>query len=225
MCIRLDFKDAYAFAAIPARVLLENRNWEEAANLEIRPENFPWNKFPWEKANIHFTRVLGAAHTGNLNAANNELNNLKIIHDTLIKQGNNYQANLVDIQWKSGKAWVLLREKKYSGALDLMKEAADMEDATQKHPVTPGEVLPARELLGDMLMEMGYYARALEAYQADLQLHSKRFNGLYGAGLAAKKYGDTAQAKLYFRQLSDQCVSHSHRPELIEARLYLKSNL
>jgi len=218
----VDFKDAYAFAAIPARVLLENRNWKEAANIEIHPELFPWNKFPWEKANTHFARVLGSVHTGNLNAANNELNNLKIIHDTLVRQGNNYQANLVDIQWKTGKAWLLLKEKKYSGALALMKEAADMEDATQKHPVTPCELIPARELLGDMLMEMGYFARALDVYQADLQLHSKRFNGLYGAGLAAKKSGDTTLAKLYFRQLSDQCVINSKRPELIEARVYLK---
>jgi tetratricopeptide (TPR) repeat protein len=161
-------------------------------------------------------------HEGDLNTANSELSKLKIIHDTLVQQGNNYQANMVDIQWKTGKAWVLLKEKKYSGALALMKEAADMEDATQKHPVTPGEVIPARELLGDMLMEMGYYARALEAYRADLQLHSKRFNGLYGAGLAAKKSGDTAQAGFYFRQLSDQCVINSKRPELNEVRAYLK---
>jgi tetratricopeptide (TPR) repeat protein len=220
----VDFKVAYAFAAIPARVLLENRNWGEAAHLEIHPEHFPWEKFPWEKAIIHYARILGSVHAGNLKVANNELNNLKIIHDTLVQQGNSYQANLVDIQWKTGKAWMLLKEKKYSGALALMKEAADMEDATQKHPVTPGEVIPARELLGDMLMEMGYYVRALEAYQADLQLHAKRFNGLYGAGLAAKKSGYTAQAKLYFGQLSDQCITYSKRPELNEARLYLKKD-
>jgi hypothetical protein len=218
----VDLKEAYAFAAIPARVMLENRNWEGASNLEIHPEHFPWEKFPWEKAIIHYTRVLGSAHSGNLSAASAELNNLKIIHDTLVKQGNSYQANLVDIQLKSGKAWMLLKDRKYSAALGLMKEAADMEDATQKHPVTPGEVVPARELLGDMLMEMGYYARALEAYQADLLLHSHRFNGLYGAGLAAKKSGDTAKARLYFRQLSDQCVLNSKRPELLEARIYLK---
>src|SRR5947208_14454220 len=95
------------------------------------------------------------------------------------------------------------KDGKYGKALKLMISAADMEDATQKHPVTPGEVIPARELLADMLMDMGYKEKALASYQADLKLHPKRFNGLYGAGLASEKCGDKKNAAYYYRELSD----------------------
>jgi hypothetical protein len=116
----------------------------------------------------------------------------------------------------------LFKQGKNKQALDLMSAAADMEDATEKHPVTPGEVIPARELLGDMFMQTGSYAKAFEAYQKDLNRHARRFNGLYGAGLAAEKSGDTGNAKIYYQQLSDQCIASSSRPELTHARLFLK---
>jgi tetratricopeptide (TPR) repeat protein len=103
-----------------------------------------------------------------------------------------------------------------------MNIAADMEDATEKHPVTPGEVVPARELLGDMLSKAGRYPEALTAYEEDLKRHPNRFNGLYGAGFAAEKSGDPAKAKSYYQQLSDICITGSTRPELIAARNYLK---
>jgi len=97
-----------------------------------------------------------------------------------------------------------------------------MEDATEKHPVTPGEVLPARELLGDMLLEMHLNSKALAAYQSDLLGHPNRFNGLYGAGSAAEKSGDIAKADFYYRKLSDLCANNSTRPELTIARVFLR---
>jgi tetratricopeptide (TPR) repeat protein len=104
-----------------------------------------------------------------------------------------------------------------------MIAAAELEDATEKNPVTPGEVIPARELLGDMLYEMGYTEKALKAYQADLENHPNRFNGLFGAGLAAEKSGDKEKAGYYYRQLSNISSSRSSRPELAAARLFLKN--
>jgi tetratricopeptide (TPR) repeat protein len=219
----VDFKAAYAFAAIPSRYLLENKMWRDAANLEIRPVDFPWEKFPWQKAILHFTRLLGSVHIGNLDSAGVELEKLKSIRDMLAKQNDPYKANQVAIQIKASEAWMLFKEGRNKKALELMNSAADMEDATEKSPVTPGEVIPARELLSDMLMEMGYTIKALGVYQQDLKTHPNRFNGLYGAGLAAERTGDRGKARFYYQQLSDICAVSSTRSELAAARLFLKN--
>ena len=218
----VDFKVAYAFTAIPSRYLLENKMWKAAANLEIHPVDFPWEKFPGETANIHFARLLGAVHTGMMDSARNELKKLEMIYGILTKEYDFYKASLVKIQIDASEAWILFKEGKNSEALSLMNSAADMEDATEKHPVTPGEVIPARELLGDMLMLMGYTAKASEAYQEDLKKHQNRFNGLYGAGLAAEKSGNKESAGFYYRQLLNISTPNSNRPELAAARLFLK---
>ncbi len=217
-----DFKVAYAYAAIPARYLLENKMWKEASDLEILPAAFPWEKFPWQKAIFHFTRILGSVQTGNLDSASTELKKLGSIYDILAKEKDFYKANMVEIQIKASEAWILFKEGENKKALELMDSAADMEDATEKSPVTPGEVIPARELLGDMLMQMGYAAKALEVYKADLKNHPNRFNGLFGAGLAAEKSGDKEKARFYYRQLLDVCAINSTRSELATARLFLK---
>lgn len=216
-----NFKVAYAFAAIPARYVLENRMWKEAASLEIYPLSFPWGKFPWQEAIIHFARVLGAVHTGLRDSAMSELDKLKILRDTLQRQGDKYKANEVDIQIMASEAWMLFKAGKYSSALEHMISAADREDATDKNPVTPGEVIPARELLADMLLEMGYKEKALTAYQEDLVTHPNRFNALYGAGLSSEKCGDKKNAVSYYRQLAQICSGNSRRPELAAARQYL----
>ncbi len=218
-----DFKVAYAFAAIPARYALEKKMWKEATHLPFQPAAFPWEKFPWQKAIVHFARVLGMIHTGNLDGARLEIRNLKIIYDTLLNQKDHYKANLVDIQIRSSEAWLLFKRGKMNQALILMDSAANQEDATEKHPVTPGDVIPARELLGDMLLEMGDAAQALKAYQMDLEKHPNRLNGLYGAGLAAEKSGDFEKAKIYYRQVSAQCVPGASRPELVHARTFFNS--
>jgi tetratricopeptide (TPR) repeat protein len=104
-----------------------------------------------------------------------------------------------------------------------MTTAADIEDKTQKHPVTPCEVLPARELLADMLLEMNQPEKALVAYEADLKKHPNRFNGLYGAGIAAEKLKNDDKAKAYYQQLINISNSaHASRPEIQHARKYLK---
>ncbi len=219
-----NFKVAYSFASIPARYVLENKMWKEAASLEISSANFSWEKFPWQKAIIHFARCLGAVHTDQLNLAKAEWNELKRLHDELKKQKDTYKANQVDIQIKASQAWIQWKEGKNKEALDNMNLSADMEDKTQKHPVTPGEVLPARELLGDMLMEMNNPGKALEMYEASLKKRPNRRNSLYGASVAAEASGKTDLAKSYakqFRDLTGKDIPGSH--ELISETIASKN--
>lgn len=218
----VNFKDAYAFAAIPARYLLENKIWNEASHLEIHPVHFPWQKFPWQKAIVLFTRLLGSVHTGNLALARAELKNLNTIHDTLMNQKDLYKATQVQIQIKTSEAWILFKEGKATAALEHMNVAVDLEDKTEKHPVTPGEVIPAKELLGDMLLEMNKADKALEAYEGSLKTHPNRFNALYGAGLACQRTNNVERAKYYYQQLTGIVNSTgSNRPELEVAKLFL----
>src|SRR5579871_3028255 len=219
----VNFKDAYAFAAIPARYFLENKMWKEAAGITLSPVDFPWQKFPWQEAIIHFARLLGSAHINDLNLARAELKDLNIIYDTLTAQKDLYKANQVMIQIKSGEAWILFEEKKMSEALQMMTTAADMEDRTEKSPVTPGEVIPAKELLADMLMQLNKPDEALKAYEADLKNHPNRFNGLYGAAQASERLNNTEKAKHYYQQLILIANSSStKRSELKTAESFLK---
>ena len=158
--------------------------------MQLHPANFPWNKFPWQEGIIHFARLLGAVHIGNIGAAQSELTKLNQLHDTLQKQKELYKVNQVAIQIKAGEAWIKFATGKKAEALSLMKTAADMEDSTSKHPVTPGEVLPERELYADMLLQMKQNEDALQVYEAVLQKSPNRFNSLYGAGDAAERSGN-----------------------------------
>jgi len=158
-----------------------------------------------------------------MDSANAELKKLNVIYDTLVNQKDSYKANQVLIQIKASEAWIKFKQGKNNEALELMNLAADMEDKTEKHPVTPGEVIPARELLGDMLLQMNKPDKALEAYEADLKKHPNRFNGLYGAGLSAEKSGNPKKAGFYYQQLLTVVNQvNSTRPELISIKLFLE---
>ena len=221
----VNFKVAYAFAAIPSRYLLENKNWKEAASLKAHDENFSWKEHPWQEAIIHFTRLMGSVHIGNIASAKEELKELNLLHNKLIEQKDSYKANQVQIQIKASEAWISLKEGKHDEAVALMKFAADLEDKTGKHPVTPGEVIPARELLGDLLLQINKPDQALEVYEAVLKKNPNRFNALYGAGLAAEKSGNVEKAKSYYRQLLTMAKgSNSNRPELNAIKLYLNES-
>ncbi|GAB3868986.1 hypothetical protein GCM10028824_15210 [Hymenobacter segetis] len=220
-----NFKVAYAFAAIPARYLLENRRWQEAAALEINRPDFPWQDFPWQRAIVHFTRALGLVHSNKVVAAKAELQALKELQGKLLAQKDEYKARQVEIQVKAAEAWILWREGQGDAALELMHAAADLEDGTEKHPVTPSEVLPARELLGDMLLQFNKPQEALMAYEANLRKHPNRFNGLCGAGLAASRAGDAAKATRYYQQLLRVAnLAKSDRPEIAAAQQFLQAH-
>ncbi len=219
----VNFKDAYAFTAIPSRYVLENKLWKEAAILPLHPVAFPWEKFPWQEAIIHFTRLMGNVHTGNMDSANAELGKLNKLHNILVEQKDSYKANQVQIQINTAKAWILFANGNKKEAEQLMLTAADMEDNTEKHPVTPGEVIPARELLADMLLQMNQPQKALLAYEADLKTHPNRFNGLYGAGLSAQLSNNSEKAATYYQRLLETCHSPgANRQELSEAKTFLR---
>ncbi|MGJ7033227.1 hypothetical protein [Niabella hirudinis] len=218
-----NFKVAYAFAAMPARYVLENRQWEAATTLQPASGSIAWDRYPWQMAIIHFARALGAVHTGQVGKARKALDTLQRLQAQLIKQSDSYAANQVAIQAKAAEAWILFKEGNNQAALALMQLAADMEDKTGKHPVTPGEVLPARELLGDLLLEMNQPEAALAVYEADLLTHPNRFNGVYGAGQAAIKSGKPEKAHTYFQQLLTITDNgRSARPEIARVKMYLQ---
>lgn len=221
----LNFKVFYSLASIPTRYALERRDWTAAAKLELSPARFAWEKFSWEKSNVNLGRLLGAVHTHQLTAARQELKELQRNYEMLLNAKENYKANLVNIQIKIGEGWIRFAEGKKEEAITLMITAADMEDATEKHPVTPGEIIPARELLGDMYLAMGESAKALVEYEANLKRHQNRFNGLYGAGLAAEQSGDLNRATTYYKKLLALAGTlENHRPELQLAKSFLTVN-
>src|SRR5262245_27629122 len=143
---------AYAFAAIPARYVIERRQWAEASTLEAQPATFPWNRFSWARAIIYYARGVCAAHKGDVAAARAEEEKLAALaRDATDARGYNW-ADQIEIQKQTVAAWAAYADGKKDRALEVMRAAADLEDRTDKHPVTPGSIIPAREMLGELLV-------------------------------------------------------------------------
>jgi tetratricopeptide (TPR) repeat protein len=217
------FKCAYSFAAIPARWALERRKWSEAAELMLEPADFPWPRFPWAQAITHFARAIGAARSRDADKARHEIAKLAEIQKLQTGVKDNYDwATQVEIQRRGAAAWLAKIEGRNQEALDLMRSAADLEDSTDKHPVTPGAVVPARELLGDLLLDLNQATDARKEYERSLEVSPNRFNSLYGAARAAELEGNKIRAKLLYQLLMDNCRRGDiSRPELQHAREYL----
>ena len=216
------FQAAYAFAAIPARYTLERRRWSEAAALTVTPTTFPWSRFPWSEAVTHFARAMGSARSGNVANARKDIEKLESLQDALVKAKDSYWAKQVDIQRRVATAWYLRTERKNDEALQLMQSAADLEDSTDKHPVTPAPIQPARELLGEMLLELGDPAQALKEFEVSHRIEPNRFRGLYGAAKASQTAGDREKARHYYQRLVSLCErADTDRPEIKEAKAYL----
>ena len=212
----------YAVGTSPARYAVERHQWAEAAALAVRPDTFPGGRWAWTEANLHFARALGLSHTGKTEAARTEVEKLASLRDTLTEISDKYWADQVEIQRESAEAWISLAEGKGEEALRRMRSAADHEDRTDKHPVTPGLILPARELLGEMLLELKQPAQAVVEFEATLRAAPNRFNALSGAARAAKLSGDIEKAKSYSTKLLATCDhADGDRPELQDARSLL----
>ncbi len=212
----------YASGSSPARYAVERHRWAEAATLTVPPNTFPRERYAWTEANLHFARALGASHIGNTEAAQKDLQQLGLIREILTQENNKYWADQVDIQREITAAWVTLAEGKREEALQQMRSAADHEDRTDKHNVTPGVILPARELLGEMLLELKQPAQAVVEFEATLHTAPNRFNALSGAARAAKLSGDSEKAKSYYAKLLTICEhADEDRPELRDAQAFL----
>jgi len=221
-----NFAAAYALNAIPVRVALENKQWESATNLTLPSIDFSWEKLSWETAILHFGKALGFSHIGNVEAAENELETLESLHLNLINTNEEYKSKQVNVQVLAAKAWIEFEKGNKEEALIFMKKSAYLESQTTKHPVTPGEVLPAEELLGDLLLALNNPAAALEAYKANLKTRPNRFNSIYGAAIASKDSGNQEKALFYFKELLKLTEnSNSDRTELKEARVFIENNI
>jgi tetratricopeptide (TPR) repeat protein len=206
----------------PARYAVERHRWDEAAALAVPPNTFPGGRWAWTEANLHFARALGASHTGKTEAARQDLQQLTSLRDTLIQNNDKYWADQVDIQRESATAWIRLAEGKREEALRQMRSAAEHEDSTDKHNVTPGVILPARELLGEMLLELKLPTQAISEFETTLRTAPNRFNALAGAARAARLSGDNEKARAYYAKLLALCErADGDRPELQDARSLL----
>jgi len=217
-----NFKVAFTYAASPARYALERRQWIEASQLTLLSSDFPWQDFGWARSIHHFARGIGAARSDQLDLATQELELIEEIAATLPAATSPYFREEVFVHADAVSSWIFLGEGDTARALRLAERAADREDAVDKHPVTPGEVLPARELFADMLLRLERPDDALEQYQTVLAGSPNRANALLGAARAAAGAGDTAAAAGYYTVLLDQAASgDSSRDGLQEAREYI----
>ena len=215
-------KGAYPSAAIPARFYLESRNWSEAAKVTLQSSDYPLEEYPWSNGIIFFARALGSIHIGDLASSKIALEQLNTCHNLLLADNDTYMANQVSIMYKAASAWVQYYEGNSKKALATMESAAEMEGKTEKQSLTPGEVLPAQELLGDLLLKMGMAEDALEAYELNLKIRPRRFNSLYGAALASKESGQLNKADRYFKELLELSQNADvERLEILEAKTYL----
>ena len=214
------FAGAYALAVSPARYAVERGDWKRAAAIPVRP-----SKFAYADAMTHFARALGSARSGDPAAAMADLAKVAELREKLRQAKDAYWTEQVDIQWQVANAWVLHAEGKQDQALKAMAAAADAEDKTEKHPVTPGVPTPARELYGAMLLERGMAAEALVAFEATMRKEPNRFNAIAGAAKAAARVGDAAKAREYAEKLVAMTRdADTVRPDLAAARAQLARN-
>jgi hypothetical protein len=212
---------SFALAASPARYMVERGDWSGATELQVRP-----TKFPHVMAITHFARALGAARSGKPDAAKADIAKLAELRDKLREAKDAYWAQQVDIQWQVATAWLLYAQGKPDDALKAMAAAADAEDKTEKAPVTPGPLAPARELYGAMLLERGMAKEALAAFEATLKKEPNRLGATIGAAKAAEKVGDAAKAREHYAAVVALAQGADPvRSEIVSARAFMaKSN-
>ena len=217
-----NFIAAYAFAAIPSRFALERGDWKQAAGLELSPAGLSWNKFPQAESILVFSRGLGAARSGNTAAARKDAERLQALRDSMTAAKIGYWAGQANIQFQAVNAWIALAEKRNDEAVKLMSAAAEAEEASDKHAVTPGNVATSRELLGEMLMALNRPEQAFVEFERSLKRDPNRLREIYGAARAAEASGDRETARDYYTRLLALTANHdTERPELTRAKVFL----
>lgn len=220
------FSVAYAATAIPARYALERRQWQDAASLKLpgKAEMLAsLDQYQWGRAHVYFARAVGAARSGQVASARDALDRLTAIRSAIAVPAGTYDwANQVEIQRLVAAAWVAQAEGRKADALATMRQAAELDDRSEKHPVTPGQILPAREQLGELLLEQGNAPGALAEFRAALERAPNRFGSIYGAARAAQASGDKEAAAAYYRQLA-VLPADADRAGIAEAKAFLGS--
>ena len=210
---------AYALAASPARYAVERGDWHSAAALEVKPSTLSYTD-----AMTWFAKGLGAARSGDTALARTAIAELTTCRDRLREKKDAYWSGQVDIQSMIVTAWLQLAMDQPDAALKTMSDAADAEDRTEKHPVTPGQLTPARELYGAMLLQLGKSAEALTAFEATMAKEPNRLDAILGAADAAGASGDAAKARQYYAAATALASDASvDRPAIVKARAYLAS--
>ena len=213
------FVAPYAATSMPARYALERGQWKEASQLPVTPTTYPF-----VAAITHFARALGAARSGDVAGAQKDADVLAELHKKLQDAKNNYWATEVEVQRLAATGWIAFAQGKKDEGLKLMRAAADLEDKNEKHIVTPGRVLPARELLGEMLLEAKQPKEALAEFEASQKREPNRFRNYLGAATAADAAGDKAAAAKYWKQLVALAAKgDGTRPEIKRAKAVLAS--
>jgi len=213
------FAAGYGLLAIPARWTLERRDWKGAADLRLPAAELPWDRYSYAPATTYFAQAVGAARSGQLDRARAALGKLKDVQVALASApppGYDWPSE-VEAMRLAAAAWIAYGDGRKDEAVLLARAGADLEDKTGKHPVTPGSVLPARELLADLLLAEGRPADALREYEVSLREAPARFNSLVGAARAAEQAKEVKRAREYWQQLLAQTVAGSKRPEIAEA--------
>jgi len=200
------FGAAFAYAAMPARIALERANWKEAANLPLHPkaDAYPWSRYPQAEAINAFARGVGSARSGDIAGAKKEHARLVALRDAAKERKLTYWVEQIDIQADVVHGLTVLAEGKGAEGSELLRAAAAREDATEKHAVTPGPLLPARELLADVLLAAKKGSEALREFEAVLAKEPNRYRAITGAGKAARLAGDAKKVQTYAALLSQQ---------------------
>ncbi len=210
---------SYALAAMPARYAVERGMWQDAALLAPRK-----SRFVFADAMVWFAKSLGAARSGDVALAQQSANELAETVDLLKAAKNDYWATEVTVQHQAALAWIAYAQGNRDAALTQMRSAADLEDSSEKSPVSPGRLIPARELLAEMLLQSGNPTEALVQYERSQTRDPNRLRSLYGAGLAAAQVNNRDKAKYFYARVTQLVGNSDSRPEFKQVRDYLASN-
>ena len=209
-----------ALAAIPARFALERGQWNEAAGLSVRA-----SQYPAAQSISYFARALGAARSGDAVAARAEIAHLGEIEAKLASGKDEYWAEQSRIQKQAATAWVMFAEGRHDEAIDAMRRAADLDDASEKNVAMENKLVPIRALLGELYLAAGKGTEALAEFEAVDKVMPNRFRIVAGAAKAARESGSVDAAKRYYQALMVLVAGgDGDRPEIAEARLYLTQN-
>lgn len=218
-------KTAFHLASTRARYALERHAWVEAAALQPRePAAIDWDRFPWPEAVTWFARGYGAVRTGDIAEARRAATRLQELETRAGKSGEDTFARQIQMLRLELSAWTIHAAHDEATAISLMQQAVDMEGNTPKPPVTPAATLPASELLGDLLIELGRPHEALAAYQQSLHRFPKRFNGTLGVARTLAETGDVAGAVEQYCALLQIAAHGTRAVVLTEAHSFVESH-